>query len=107
MDAVEKTTFIRMTEDGRKVEVIGQAIYLDGHKEATELVHLKDHPNVMAIIQAVPNATHMAGRIPLTAEESVIAKKALDQAKLDYDNSPKGIAERIRTSIAKAMANVD
>ena len=101
------STFIKTTEDGRKVEVDGQAIYLDGKNEAAYLVELKEHPNRAAILQAAPNATHMAGRIPLTMEQAAIAKAALDEAKNAYDFSPMGISERIRLSYRKVMANID
>ena len=101
------STFIKSTEDGRKVEVVGQAIFLDGKKEATSLVAIAKHPNRVAILQAVPKATHMAGRIPLTAEQAAIAKAALDQAKEAYESSPTGISERIRLSIRDAMSKLD
>ena len=101
------STFIKTTEDGRKVEVVGQAIFLDGKKEATSLVAVMKHPNRVAILQAVPNATHMAGRIPLTAEQAAIATAALDEAKQAYESSPTGISERIRLSIKDAMSKLD
>ena len=101
------STFIKTTEDGLKVEVVGQAIYLDGKKEATYLAELREHPNRTAILQAVPNATHMAGRIPLTVEQAAIAKAALDEAKEAYDFSPTGISERIRLSFKNVMSKID
>jgi len=101
------STLIKTTEDGRKVEVVGQAIFLDGKKEATCLVQLREHPNRSAILQAAPNATHMAGRIPLTVEQAAIAQAAMDAAKEAYDFSPLGISERIRLSINNVMAKID
>lgn len=98
---------IKTTDDGRKVEVVGQAIYLDGQKEASSLVDVREHPNRVAILLAVPDATHMAGRIPLTAEQVFIAKAALNEAKDAYDFSAFGISERIRLSIKNVMSKAD
>jgi hypothetical protein len=101
------TTYIKTTADGRKVEVIGQDICLNGTKEADHLVEVYKHPNREAILNAVPNATHMAGRLPLTAEEATTAQAAMDAAREAYESSPTGISERIRISIKNAMAKVD
>ncbi len=101
------STFIKTTEDGRKVEVIGTAICLAGRKEADRLISVHEHPNRAAILNAVPNATHVAGRLPLTAEEAATAQAALDAAKAAYEASPLGIAERIRTAQKNAIANRD
>lgn len=90
------TTYIKTTQDGRKLEVIDRAIYLDGNKECDKLVHLSEHPNVRAIIAAVPEAKYMAGRVPLTQEEADIALAALDIANTEYNNSSFGISERMR-----------
>ena len=38
------TTLVKTTQDGRKLEVIGLAICLDGELEAFELVEVKMHP---------------------------------------------------------------
>ena len=46
-------TFIKNTEDGRKVEVIGAAVCLNGVEEAYALVPLEEHPNRQAIQRAV------------------------------------------------------
>ncbi|AAU91015.1 hypothetical protein MCA2835 [Methylococcus capsulatus str. Bath] len=101
------STFIKSTQDGRKVEVIGLAVCLDGHKEATRLVPVSEHPNREAILAAVPAATHMAGRLPLTAEEAAAAQAALDAAREAYARSPKGLSERIRAVQNRALANRD
>jgi hypothetical protein len=101
------STLIKTTADGRKVEVIGQAVCLDGKQEATALVSVREHPNRAAILQAVPDATHMAGRLPLTMEQAALAQAALDEAKQAYDNSPTGISERIRLSIKDALSKMD
>ncbi len=66
------TTLVKTTQDGRKLEVIGLAICLDGELEAFELIEVKMHPNRRAISAAVPDATYMAGRVTLTREEAEI-----------------------------------
>ncbi len=101
------STYIKTTEDGRKVEVIEQAICLAGKNEATRLVPVGEHPNRAAILQAVPNATHMAGRLPLTAEEAAIAQAALEAGRLAYEGSPRSLAERMRKAQNEALANRD
>jgi hypothetical protein len=101
------STLIKTTEDGRKVEVLDRAIFFDGKQETTALVEVREHPNRTAILQAVPNATHMAGRIPLTAEQAAIARAALDQANEAYEFSPAGIAERQRLALKNVMSKLD
>ena len=61
---------VKTTQDGRKLEVIGLAICLDGQLEAFELIEVKLHPNQRAIWTVMPEATHMAGRVALTREEA-------------------------------------
>ena len=92
-------TYIKTTEDGRKVEVIGAAICLNGVDEAYALVPLDEHPNRQAIKQVVPNATHMAGRLPLTLNEAGKVHSALMAAKQDFDPSPRAVMERLRLAI--------
>jgi len=89
-------TPIKLTQDGRRVEVVGRAICLDGRHEADTLTEVRRHPNHAAIWRAVPEATHMAGRVPLTAQEAAQAQAALDAARAAYEASPLAIAERIR-----------
>jgi hypothetical protein len=89
-------TLIKLTQDGRRVEVIDRAICLDGRHEADTLIEVRQHPNRIAIRQAAPDATHMAGRIPLNAEEAARARAALEAARALYDATPLAIAERIR-----------
>lgn len=101
------STYIKTTEDGRRVEVIGRIICLDGKKETDRLVPVGEHPNRDAILLAVPGATHVAGRLPLTAEQATVATAALEQARLAYETSPKGLAERIRDVQNAALANRD
>lgn len=93
------STFIKTTQDGRKVEVIGTAICLNGKQESEHLVVVVEHPNWRAILDAVPDATHMAGRLPLTVDEAQTAQLAIDAAREAYENSPTGIAERSRQAI--------
>ena len=76
-DAAETPVLIRHTQDGRRVEVIGRFLCLDGRRETDALVDVRQHPNRMAIWQAAPEATHMAGRIPLTREEAARAQSFL------------------------------
>ena len=101
------STYIKNTEDGRKVEVIDQYICLAGKREADRLVPVSGHPNRAAIVQLVPNATHMAGRLPLSAAEAATAQEALNAWKAAYEISPRGLAERMRTAQNNALANRD
>ncbi len=95
-DTAEAPILIRLTHDGRRVEVIGRALCLDGRREAEVLVEVRSHPNRRAIREAVPDATHMAGRIPLTAHEAARAQAALDAARAAHEATPFAVAERIR-----------
>jgi hypothetical protein len=93
------STYIKTTQDGRKVEVIGTAICLDGRAEAEQLVAVIQHPNWRAILDAAPDATHMAGRLPLTVDEAEKAQLSMNAAREAYESSPTGIAERSRQAI--------
>lgn len=75
-----QTTFIRTTSDGRKVEVIGPYICVDGKPIADGLVEVATHPNRKAILHTLPNATHMAGPLALVAEEASLVRGALAAA---------------------------
>lgn len=90
------TALIKTTSDGRNLEVIGNAIYLDGVKEADDIDPVIYHPNRERIREAAPEATHMAGRVPLTWEEALAANNALKEARAAYESSPAGLAEHIR-----------
>lgn len=92
MDAV----WIKDTLDGRRVEVIDGWVCLAGAREADRLVPLIEHPNRQAIATAVPGATHVAGRLPLTLEQAAVAQDALSAAQRAFDASPSGITQRIR-----------
>jgi hypothetical protein len=89
-------TLIKTTQDGRRLEVIGLAICLDGKLEAFELIEVKDHPNRRAIWVAVPEATHMAGRVPLTQDEADIVIGAFGKAEAEILANPAAINERFR-----------
>jgi hypothetical protein len=93
------TTLVKITQDGRRLEVIGLAICLDGALEAFELIEVKLHPNRVAIHKAAPEATHMAGRVPLTREQVEIVTNAFKQAEADILASPAAINERFRIAM--------
>jgi hypothetical protein len=90
------TTLVKTTEDGRKLEVKGFGIFLDGALEAFDLTEVKLHPNRRAIWTAAPDATHMAGRVTLTQQEADIVTEALKQAQAEMLANPQAIAERFR-----------
>ncbi len=90
------TTLVKTTQDGRKLEVIGLAICLDGQLEAFELVEVKMHPNKRGILTVMPEATHIAGRVALTREEAEIVTAAFKQAEAEILASPVAINERFR-----------
>jgi hypothetical protein len=87
---------IKTTQDGRKLEVVGLAITLDGRLEANELIEVKDHPYRGAIRAAAPEASHMAGRVPLTPTEADRVLAAFAQAEADMLANPVAIHERFR-----------
>lgn len=89
-------TLVKTTQDGRKVEVIGLAVCLNGELEAFELIEVKLHPNKRAIWTVMPEATHMAGRVALTREEADIVIRAFKEAEAQILASPAAINERFR-----------
>ena len=89
-------TLVKTTQDGRKLEVSGLAICLDGELEAFELIEVKLHPNRRAILNVMPEATHMAGRVALTEQEAEIVITAFKQAGAEILASPVAINERFR-----------
>ncbi|SDC75316.1 hypothetical protein [Paraburkholderia lycopersici] len=96
---------VKLTQDGRKVEVIDGWVCLAGAREADHVIPLVDHPNRQAIARAAPGATHMAGRLPLTHEQAAIVQGAMAAARREFDASPAGIAQRIRLAVwAKTAA---
>jgi hypothetical protein len=98
--------FVKTTLDGRRVEVIGRHVCLGGVPEAEQLVVLDEHPNRQAVLKAVPKATHMAGRLPLTLAEASTAQAALRRAHETFDGTPQGARERLRQALwQKAFAD--
>ena len=90
---------IKTTEDGRKVEVIEGVLCLDGRPEAQDLVPVGEHPNRQAILRAVPGATHVGGRLPLSASEAFAAQRAIDEVKNRFDASPGAIQARLTQAL--------
>lgn len=95
----DAVVFVKQTLDGRRLEVRGSRMYLDGRLEADALVPLDDHPNRQAILRAVPEATHMAGRLPLTLAQASVAQAALRRASDRFDGSPQAVRERMRAAL--------
>ena len=94
---------IKAIADGRKLEDIGSALCLAGVKEADDIDPVVYHPNRERIIEAAPDATHMAGRVPLTWQEALAANAALKEARAAFESSPQGLAERMRRAQNKGM----
>jgi hypothetical protein len=90
------TTLVKTTQDGRKLEVIGLAICLDGELEAFDLIEIKMHPNRRAIWKVEPEATHIAGRVVLTREEADTVFRAFKEAEAQILASPAAMNERFR-----------
>ncbi|MBG0809414.1 hypothetical protein IY145_08485 [Methylosinus sp. H3A] len=93
-----QTTFIRNTDDGRKVEVVGPYVCVDGKPVADSVVEVKDHPNRFAILHTLPNAAFMAGPVVLTAEEASVVRGALLMAK-PSPTDPVAINEQLRHAV--------
>jgi len=68
--------YVKHLSDDRVVEVIGGHVCIDGQPEADHLVCIDEHPNRQAILRAVPGATHVAGRLPLTMPQASVAQAA-------------------------------
>lgn len=93
------TTLIKTTADGRKLEVVGLAIMLDGKLEAFDLMEVKLHPNRRKIWDVSPDATHMAGRVTLTQDEADAVTAAFATAEAEILASPAAINERFRIAM--------
>jgi hypothetical protein len=91
-----KRTYVKTTQDGRKLEVVGLAICLDGQLECFELMDVKMHPNRRSIWTAAPEADFIAGRVTLTKEEAKIVYAALKEANDEILASPQAMNERFR-----------
>lgn len=98
--------YIKTTMDGRKVEVIDGWVCLDGQPEADAVVDVNEHPNRQAIQRAVPGASHVAGRLPLTLMEAGTVRSAMAASRPPIDTSPRAVAERLRKAVwAKTFAD--
>ena len=100
------STLVKTTQDGRRLEVVGQAILLDRKLEAVALVPVDKHPNRRAILQAAPDAAFMAGRVALTVEEGCVAQDALDEGERQFLADPKAIEERFRSAANRREAEL-
>jgi hypothetical protein len=92
-------TLIKTTQDGRKVEVIGSMVCLDGKPESWEVVDLINHPRKYQILMAAPEATHVAGRVTLTPEEAKLAKDTLWQNQARAAANPGAVAARFQAAM--------
>lgn len=101
-----EAVYVKTTQDGRLVEVIDGWVCLGGKPETDALVVLDEHPNRQAIQRAVPKASHMAGRLPLTLHEASVAQAALRRHHDRFDGSAVAVAERLRKALwQKATAD--
>jgi hypothetical protein len=100
----DAAVFIKQTLDGRRLEVRGGQLYLDGRLEADALVPVAEHPNRQAILRAVPDATHVAGRLPLTLAQASVAQAAMRRAADRFDGSPQAVLERMRVAVWQKSA---
>ncbi len=89
-------SLVKTTQDGRKLEVVGLAITLDGKLETFDLMEINMHPNKAAILAVAPDATHMAGRVTLTKEEAQTVLDAFKQTEAEILANPVAINERFR-----------
>jgi hypothetical protein len=93
---MSRRTYVKTTQDGRKLEVVGLAVLLDDKLECFELIEVNLHPNRRAIWMTAPEAAYMAGRVTLTKEEGETVKKALQEANDEIVASPAAMNERFR-----------
>lgn len=92
-------TFIKMTQDGRKVEVIGLAVTLDGKPESMDVSDILTHPRKAQIMYCAPEASHVAGRISLTRDEAQKAKAALYENQAQFASDPRYAQARFQAAI--------
>ena len=92
-------TLIKMTQDGRRVEVRGLAVTLDGKPESMEITDIITHPRKLQIQYFAPDATHVAGRIALTRDEAEKARAALDANQTQMAADPRYAAARLQAAI--------
>jgi hypothetical protein len=100
---MSERVWVKTTLDGREVEVINGWVCLDGKPETDEVIVLDEHPNRQAILKAVPKATHMAGRLPLTMAEASVAQGALRRHHDTFDGSALAVTERLRQAVWKKV----
>lgn len=100
---MSERVWVKTTLDGREVEIINGWVCLDGKPETDEIIVLDEHPNRQAILKAVPRATHMAGRLPLTMAEASVAQAALRRHHDSFDGSPLAVSERLRLAVWKKV----
>ena len=91
--------YVKHLADDRLVEVIGHHVCVAGEPEADHLVAIDEHPNRQAILRAIPGATHMAGRVPLTMPQASTAQAALRRAHDTFDGSAQAVSERLRHAV--------
>lgn len=91
--------YVKHLSDDRVVEVIGRHVCIAGVPESDHLVVIDEHPNRQAILRAVPGATHVAGRVPLTMPQASAAQAALRRAHDAFDGSPRAVQERLRHAV--------
>ena len=99
-----ESVFVKETLDGRRVEVIAGWVCLAGVPEVRELVVLDEHPNRQNILKASPQATHMAGRLPLTLAEASTAQAALRRMQDRFDGSAQAVSARLRAAVWQKAA---
>lgn len=99
-----QVTFIRNTSDGRAIEVIGPYVCVDREPVADRVVEVQSHPNREAILAAVPNATHMAGPLPLTDAEASAVRGALLAAE-EAPTEPGQISKRLGDAVKTHRRN--
>ena len=87
--------YVKHLSDDRVVEVRGRHVCIAGQPETDHLVVIDEHPNRQAILKAVPGATHVAGRVPLTLPQASAAQAALRRAHDTFDGSPQAISRRM------------
>lgn len=91
--------YVKHLSDDRVVAVIGRHVCIEGQPEADHLVVIDEHPNRQAILRAVPGATHVAGRVPLTMPQASTAQAALRRAHDTFDGSTHAVNERMRNAV--------
>lgn len=94
-------TLIKTTADGRKLEVNGLAICLDGKLEAFELMEVSLHPMRRKILEIMPEATHLAGRVALSRDEARKVEDAFAETEQQILASPAAINERFRLAVRR------